>query len=273
MAQPTGTFEPSTNLSSDQVEQTVPNTIFNTLQPYLYEYDECIRNVRDYKQLTRQFLESSGIQTIGPFPGGIELVSVYVSGPTCYKCITDTILMVSGLSKGASSKDGKIVIDTSKTNDYTGGDIAPGYQKLYQVTYIVNDVTFIETKTTTSTKFVESTVTVQTRDQYDDGTYNAVQTTAAANQKFSSVYAINSVNVNEDTGGTYGEAEDVVKEVPIDTTNATEYTNTKACPTTYYSSKSAVLQPDVTTVPRGANPNCTAPAPPVPSICTTNTCN
>ena len=70
MAQPKSTFEPSTNLISDQSEQTVPTTIFNTLQPYLYEYDECIRNVRDYKQLTRQFLESSGIQTIGPFAGG-----------------------------------------------------------------------------------------------------------------------------------------------------------------------------------------------------------
>ena len=250
---------PSTNLSSDQNEQTLPNTIFNTLQPYLYEYDECIRNVRDYKQLTRQFLESTGVQTIGPCPGGIELVSAYVSGPTCYKCITDTILMVSGLSKGASSKDGVISLDTSKTNEYTNGDIAPGYQKLYQITYIVNDVTFIETKTTTSTKFVESTVTVQTRDEYEDGTFSAIQSTEAANCKFSTVYAINSANVNEDSGNTYGKAQDVVKEVPIDTSNCSgsplDIINKvgSACPTTYYSSKAAVLQPDVTTVPQGAS--------------------
>ena len=225
------TVEPVTNLSSTCAPAT-PQTVFNTLAPYLYEYDECIRNVRDYKQLTRQFLESTGIITIGPFPAGVELVSVFVSGPNTFKCITDVMLMCSGLTKGCSSAEGTIVIDTSRTNEYTGGDIAPGFQKLYQVTYITNDITFQEPKTTTSTKFAESTVVVQSRDTLQsDGTCKSTHTTTS-DQLFAPVYAINTKSISDDSGGTYGTpltGSDAVNLAPTDTSNCIPGTALTAC--------------------------------------------
>lgn len=222
--------EPVTNLNST-CEPTVPNTEFNTLAPYLYEYDECVRNVRDYKQLTRQFMESSGKVTIGPFPSGLELVSVYVSGPSNYKCITDVILLANGLTKGCASNDGQIVIDTGRLNEYTGGDISPGFQKLVQCSYIVNDVSFIETKTTTSTKFAETSVVVQTRDTVDANGECSNLNFIAPGQGFSNVYAINNANVKDDSPD-YGKpvtGPDAVSVTPVDTSNCTSSTTTTAC--------------------------------------------
>lgn len=220
--------EPVTNLSST-CNIAVPNTVFNTLAPYLYEYDECVRNVRDYKQLTRQFMESSGKVTIGPFPSGLELVSVYVSGPSNYKCITDVILLANGLTKGCASNDGQIVIDTGRLNEYTGGDISPGFQKLVQCTYIVNDVSFVETKTTTSTKFAETTVVVQSRDTVDpDGNCSNTNFEGANGQAFSNVYAINNSNVKDDSPN-YGVAETTSYTTAADTSNCTSSTTTTAC--------------------------------------------
>ena len=214
--------EPVTNLASYENVPAAPTTIFNSLQPYLYETDEAVREVRDYKQLTRQFLESTGVVQIGPFPAGIELVDVYVSGPDSYKCITDVILMCNNLTLGCSSPDGVILIDTGRTNDYTGGDISPGFQKLFQVTYITNDITFQEKKTTTSTKFAETVVTVQGRDTVmPDGTCKAVSFTTA-DQLFSGVYAINQKNVADDSGGTYAtpvKGPDAVEIIDTATTN------------------------------------------------------
>lgn len=225
--------EPLTNLIST-CTPAVPSTVFNTLAPYLYEYDDCVRVVRDYKKLTRQFMEHTGKRTIGPFPGGVELVSVYVSGPENFVCVTDIILLANNLTKGcANIEDGQIVIDTNRINEYTGGDIAVGFEKLIQCTYIVNDISFTEKKTTTSTKFAESTVTINSKDICGPTGQQAanIDVTLPGNQLFSNVYAINTANVLDDSPN-YGQpitGADAVSITPSNTSNCGPGAPTTAC--------------------------------------------
>lgn len=227
--------EPLTNLTS-VCNPAVPSTVFNTLAPYLYEYDNCVRVVRDFKRLTRQFMEHTGTITIGPFPGGLELVSVYVSGPENFVCVTDIILLANNLTKGCAGavdgEEGQIVIDTNRINEYTRGDIAPGFEKLIQCTYIVNDISFTEKKTTTSTKFAEASVTINSRDICGPTGQQAITAgITTPDQSFSNVYAINTANVLDDSPD-YGKPVTGIDSLSIsrsDTSNCGPGAPTTAC--------------------------------------------
>ena len=112
-----------------------PTGSFGPIRPYLYNIAKCVRDIRDYKEFQTQYLESTGVKTIGPFPDGLELVSVYVSGPNNVKCVTDVILTLNNMIKGAANDPtSTIVVDTGKLNEYTGGDIEPGQRKLVSIT-------------------------------------------------------------------------------------------------------------------------------------------
>ena len=206
---------------------------FTSLDPYLVNTVKCVRKVRDYKQFQLQFMEDTGTQTIGPFPRGLELVSVYVSGPTNMKCITDTMLLVGGLTKGQATIDGKLTIDTSKVNDYTDGDIEPGSAKMFSINYITEDITFNETKKHFLDSYLESTMQVETRDVNQPGTNigtNTYYDGVSGSESFSTVYAVNRATVNDQSGGTYGVYTPTVTVRPIDTSNCNSLAPTKSCP-------------------------------------------
>ena len=209
-----------------------PNLEFTNLDPYLINTVKCIRKVRDFKQFQIQFLEATGLETIGPFPQGLELVSVYVSGPTKMKCITDTMLMVGGLTKGQASKDGQLVIDTSKVNDYTDGDIEPGTAKMFSINYITEDITYNETKKHFLDSYVESSMQIEGRDLNVPGTNigtNRLLDGLSGSEQSSGVYAVNRVSVNDQSGGTYGVYTPTVTVRPTDTSNCNSLAPTKSC--------------------------------------------
>lgn len=210
-----------------------PETSFSNLEPYVVNTVKCVRKIRDYKQYQVQFMEATGLQTIGPFEYGLELVSVYVSGPTQMKCITDTMLMVGGLTKGQATVNGKLTIDTSKVNDYTDGDIEPGTAKMFSINYITEDITYNETKKHILDSYIESTMQVEGRDINIPGTnkgFNSVLDGLSGSEQFSSVYAVNRARVNDQSGGTYGVYTPTVTIQPIDTSNCNSLAPTKSCP-------------------------------------------
>jgi hypothetical protein len=209
-----------------------PDLIFRDLEPYLINTVKTVRKVRDYKQYQVQFMEATGLQTIGPFENGLELVSVYVSGPTQMKCITDTMLMVGGLTKGQATVNGKLTIDTSKVNDYTDGDIEPGTAKMFSINYITEDITYNETKKHIFNSLSESTMQVEGRDINIPGTnkgFNRVLDGLNGSEQYSSVYAVNRMTVDDFTAGTYGNYSPTFTIKPIDTSNCNSLASTKSC--------------------------------------------
>lgn len=218
-----------------------PSQSFNVVRPYLYNITKCVRDIRDYKEYQVQYLESSGVKTIGPFLDGVELVNVTVSGPNNMKCVTDVLLKTNNLIKGSAggSPLDTIVIDTGKLNEYTGGDIEPGQRKLVSIIYISQDITYVETKRTHTPVYMEVTMDVKTRDMYvygdeaEDGLPNpglAKYTGLAGSEQLSQVYKVNEGRNWEETGGTYSDVTTRVMLLPTDTTNCLPSTNTKACP-------------------------------------------
>ena len=224
-----------------------PTGSFGPVRPYLYNIVKCVRDIRDYKEFQTQYLESTGVKTIGPFPDGLELVSVYVSGPNNVKCVTDVILTLNNMIKGAANDPtSTIVVDTGKLNEYTGGDIEPGQRKLVSITYISQDITYIETKRTHTPVYVEVTMALKTRDQYVPELEELTEplpgalpntnpgvvkfTGLSGAERLSEVYKINEGVNFEETGGTYGDQTPRVFLIPTDTTNCLPGTNTKACP-------------------------------------------
>ena len=218
-----------------------PTFSSNIIRPYLYNITKCVRDIRDYKEYQVQYLESSGVKTIGPFLDGIELVNVTVSGPNNMKCVTDVILTLNNMIKGAAttSQGDTVVIDTGKLNEYTGGDIEPGQRKLVSIIYISQDITYVETKRTHTPVYMEVTMDVKTRDQYgpeilsSSGLPNpglAKYTGLAGSEQLSQVYKINEGANFEESGGTYGDVTTRIMLQPTDTTNCLPGTNTKACP-------------------------------------------
>lgn len=210
-----------------------PDLIFSDLEPYVNNTVKSVRKVRDFKQYQVQFMEATGIQTIGPFKSGLELVSVWVSGPTQMKCITDTMLMVGGLTKGQATINGELVIDTSKVNDYTDGDIEPGTAKMFSINYITEDITYNESKKLTLPAYYESTMQVQGRDINIPGTNlgtNLLLDGLSGSEQYSSVYAVNRMTVDDFTAGTYGDYSPTFTVKPLDTSNCNSLAPTKSCP-------------------------------------------
>ena len=112
------------------------------LEPCLYEIDECIREIHDYKLKKRQFLESTGLVELKE-ESGLIIRKAVVSGLNITQDITDIILLVN--TQGDCPQD-TLIVDTGKLNEYTGGDIEPGTRKLVEVHYVTEDVTFDEKK-------------------------------------------------------------------------------------------------------------------------------
>ena len=223
-----------------------PTGSFGPIRPYIYNITKCVRDIRDYKEFQTQYLESTGVKTIGPFPDGLELVSVYVSGPNNVKCVTDVILKLNNMIKGAANDSmATIVVDTGKLNEYTGGDIEPGQRKLVSITYITQDITYVETKRTHTPIYLEVTMALKTRDKYVPGAPESLDVPGAlpntnpgvvkytglsGSERLSEVYKVNEGVNFEETGGTYGDQTPRVLLIPTDTTNCLPGTNTNACP-------------------------------------------
>lgn len=237
-------------LANDVVQRVnpTPTGSFGPIRPYLYNITKCVRDIRDYKEFQTQYLESTGVKTIGPFPDGLELVSVYVSGPNNVKCVTDVILTLNNMIKGAASDPtSTIVLDTGKLNEYTGGDIEPGQRKLVSITYISQDITYVETKRTHTPVYMEVTMALKTRDRdYGPDVEELTEpipgalpntnpgvvkyTGLKSAERLSAVYKVNEGVNFEETGGTYGDQTPRVLLIPTDTTNCLPGTNTESCP-------------------------------------------
>ena len=190
-----------------------PQTVFNSHDPYLDNRVTCVRRVRDFKEIQFQFLESTGIQTIGPFENGMELKNVTVSGPDNYKCITDTVALANLLTVGCIKKDGKIVFDSGKVNEYTNGDIAPGKRKLVSIQYMVEDVTFVESKRFSRPLYTASKMVVEKRNtQQEDGSCQIEERDGLSDSRgYSNVYAVNREEIADEYGNTYGIYEPTVE--------------------------------------------------------------
>ena len=189
-----------------------PERVFENHDPFLHNSIKCFRKTRDYKEVQVQFLESSGIQTIGPFESGLTFKGAYVSGPTCYKCVTNQISLSNLLNVDCMQKNGVIKIDTGKLNQYAGGDIEPGKRKIISVTYIVEDVTIVEVRKVQRPLFTESTVHVEKRytEQPDGSCKTELVTGLSGNQLNSEVYAYNSCFVQDEWNGTYGQFSEAI---------------------------------------------------------------
>ena len=114
----------------------------DSLDPCLYEMDECIREVHDYKVKCRQFLESSGVIRITE-PNGLIIKSATVSGLDTIKDVTSTLILVNVQNDCPIDT---LVCDTGKLNEYCDGDIEIGTRKMIQICYITDDMTFEEKK-------------------------------------------------------------------------------------------------------------------------------
>jgi hypothetical protein len=112
------------------------------LEPCLYEIDEFMREVHDYKIKKRQFLESTGIVKITE-PNGLVITKAVISGLNVTKDVTDIVLLIN-IQQDCPLDT--LMIDTGKLNEYTGSDIEIGTRKLIEVHYITDDVTFEEKK-------------------------------------------------------------------------------------------------------------------------------
>ena len=112
------------------------------LQPALYEIDECIREVHDFKIKKRQFLESTGVIRLTE-PNGLIITKAVVSGIDTTKDITGFLVI---LNVQQDCPIDTLVIDTGKLNEYTGADIEFGTRKMIEVHYITDDFTVEEKK-------------------------------------------------------------------------------------------------------------------------------
>jgi hypothetical protein len=130
------------------------------LEPCLYEIDESMREVHDYKIKKRQFLESTGIVKINE-PNGLVITKAVVSGLNVTKDVTDIILLVN-IQHDCPLET--LTIDTGKLNEYTGVDIEVGSRKLIEVHYITDDVTFEEKRVNKKQIIQENKVRVYDRE-------------------------------------------------------------------------------------------------------------
>ena len=130
------------------------------LEPCLYEIDELMREVHDYKIKKRQFLESTGIVKITE-PNGLVIKKAVVSGLNTVKDVTDIILLVNVQHDCPLDT---LTIDTGKLNEYTGNDIEVGSRKLIEVHYITDDVTFEEKRVNKKQIIQENKIRVYDRE-------------------------------------------------------------------------------------------------------------
>lgn len=130
------------------------------LEPCLYEIDESMREVHDYKIKKRQFLESTGIVKITE-PNGLVITKAVVSGLNVTKDVTDIILLVN-IQHDCPLET--LTIDTGKLNEYTGIDIEVGSRKLIEIHYITDDVTFEEKRVNKKQIIQENKVRVYDRE-------------------------------------------------------------------------------------------------------------
>lgn len=132
----------------------------DSLEPCLYEIDECMREVHDYKIKKRQFLESSGVIKLTE-PNGLIITKAVVSGLNTTKDVTGFLVLVNVQNDCPIDT---LVIDTGKLNEYSGEDIEIGTRKMIEVHYITDDITFEEKKVNKKQVSQENKVRVYDRD-------------------------------------------------------------------------------------------------------------
>ena len=125
-----------------------PKETFPVTDPCLVEDWKCVRSVHDYVIKTKQYLEASG-KIIIIEPEGLILESVFVSGPTVVKDITDSFKQALKLQFPNIDYNCPIEgfeFDTGNINIFAGGDIECGFRKIIQFKYRTDDAIYQQKK-------------------------------------------------------------------------------------------------------------------------------
>lgn len=125
-----------------------PKDTFPTTDPCLVEDWDCVRSVHDYVIKTKQYLEACGKIFIFE-EQGLVLESVFVSGPTICKDITQSFkqalkLQFPNIDYTCPIKG--FEFDTGNINAFSGGDIECGFRKIIQFKYLTDDAIYQQKK-------------------------------------------------------------------------------------------------------------------------------
>ena len=97
--------------------------------------EQIIRSIHDYTTKSIQFIENTGIKIITE-ERKLFITKVIVSSSRNVKDITSMFILMNNQGELPIQC---VSIDTSKFNDYTGGDIEYGVPKILEITYITDD--------------------------------------------------------------------------------------------------------------------------------------
>ena len=97
--------------------------------------EQVIRSIHDYTTKSIQFLENTGIKVITE-EHKLFITKVVVSSSCNMKDITSMFILMNNQGESPIQC---VSIDTSKFNEYTGGDIEYGVPKMLEITYITDD--------------------------------------------------------------------------------------------------------------------------------------